>query len=165
MARPSRIEFAGAWYHITSRGDRREAIYEDDEDRAAFLGVPAEVVERHVVLDGVGKGRWEGLNQQMYLGNQGFVERMQAKAQVQGDVLTVPKAQRRPPAPALSDIAASHPARNTAIMAAYATGACSYREIAEQFGVSCKMVSRAVSGNETRIPAEINVTCEIQTIQ
>ena len=47
MARPLRIEFAGALYHITSRGDRREAIYEDDEDREAFLGVLAEVVERY----------------------------------------------------------------------------------------------------------------------
>jgi len=69
---------------------------------------------------------------------------MQAKAQVQGDVLTVPKAQRRPPAPALSDIAASHPERNTAIMAAYATGAYSYREIAEQFGVHLATVGRVV---------------------
>jgi hypothetical protein len=33
MARPLRIEFPNALYHITSRGDRREAIYRDDEDR------------------------------------------------------------------------------------------------------------------------------------
>ena len=37
MARPLRIEFAGALYHITSRGDRREAIYKKDADRLAFL--------------------------------------------------------------------------------------------------------------------------------
>jgi putative transposase len=47
MARPLRIEFAGALYHLTSRGDRREAIYEDDEDRQRFLDVLAEVVERY----------------------------------------------------------------------------------------------------------------------
>ena len=46
MARPLRIEFAGALYHITSRGDRCEAIYEDDEDRERFLSVLAEVVQR-----------------------------------------------------------------------------------------------------------------------
>ena len=39
MTRPVRIEFEGALYHVTSRGDRREAIYEDDADRVAFLGV------------------------------------------------------------------------------------------------------------------------------
>jgi len=33
MTRPIRIEFSGALYHVTSRGDRRENIYEDDEDK------------------------------------------------------------------------------------------------------------------------------------
>ena len=47
MARPLRIEFAGALYHLTSRGDRREAIYEDDEDRQRFLDTVAEVAERY----------------------------------------------------------------------------------------------------------------------
>ena len=37
MARPLRIEFADAVYHVTSRGDRREAIYRDDEDRQRAL--------------------------------------------------------------------------------------------------------------------------------
>ncbi|MBK1702786.1 hypothetical protein CKO22_18380 [Thiococcus pfennigii] len=31
--RDLRIEFGGASYHLTSRGDRREAVYEYDEDR------------------------------------------------------------------------------------------------------------------------------------
>ena len=43
MARPIRIEFEGALYHLTSRGDRREAIYEDDGDRARFLELLGEV--------------------------------------------------------------------------------------------------------------------------
>jgi len=30
MARPLRIEFGGALYHVTSRGDRQENIYEAD---------------------------------------------------------------------------------------------------------------------------------------
>jgi len=46
MAKPLRIEFSGALYHVTSRGDRREAIYEDDEDRGTFLSILKEVVER-----------------------------------------------------------------------------------------------------------------------
>ena len=41
MARPLRIEFPGAVYHVTSRGDRREAIYRDDDDRRAHLDVLA----------------------------------------------------------------------------------------------------------------------------
>lgn len=46
MARPLRIEFAGALYHITSRGDARQAIFLDDRDRADFLEVVCFVVKR-----------------------------------------------------------------------------------------------------------------------
>ena len=46
MARPLRIEFPGAIYHVTSRGDRREPIFEDDEDRRTFLAVVAQATER-----------------------------------------------------------------------------------------------------------------------
>lgn len=37
MARQPRIEYDGAFYHVMSRGDRREAIFEDDRDREMFL--------------------------------------------------------------------------------------------------------------------------------
>ena len=37
MARPLRLELAGGLYHVTSRGDRREDIYDDDEDREKWL--------------------------------------------------------------------------------------------------------------------------------
>jgi putative transposase len=46
MARPLRIEFEHALYHITSRGDRREDIYVDDVDRQAWISVLAQVCER-----------------------------------------------------------------------------------------------------------------------
>ncbi len=274
MARPLRIEFAGALYHVTSRGDRRGAIYGDDQDREAFLGVLAEVVERfnwichayclmtnhyHAVIEtveenlsrgmrhlngvytqasnrrhkrvghlfqgrykailvdrdaylqelsryvvlnpvragivdspgewpwssyramvgegpvpkwlavdgllcdfgskrkqarlryqrfvqeGVGRrGPWDGLRQQIYLGDEKFVERMQSKAQVSGDELTVPRAQRRSPAPSLATLAAGHGERDAAIVAAYATGAYSYREIAAHFGLHLATVGRIV---------------------
>lgn len=44
MSRPIRIEFSGALYHVTARGNRREAIYVDDADRERFLTVLSEVV-------------------------------------------------------------------------------------------------------------------------
>jgi len=273
MARPLRIEFAGAVYHVTARGDRRGAIYEDDEDREGFLDVLAEVVERyswichayclmtnhyHLVLetpqgnlsrgmrqlngvytqasnrrhhrvghlfqgrfkgilvdkdayllelgrylvlnpvraemveapeqwrwssyramigkdpvpkwlwvdailgqfgDSVADARrafarfvhdradrsiWEGLRQQIYLGDKTFVEKMQAKAKLEGDARTVPKSQRRPPVQALAEIASNHNGRNAAISAAYATGDYSYREIAEHFKIHLATVGRIV---------------------
>ncbi len=46
MTRPLRLEFAGGLYHVTSRGDRREAIYFDDADRRAWLAILAQVCDR-----------------------------------------------------------------------------------------------------------------------
>jgi putative transposase len=46
MSRPLRIEFPGAVYHITSRGNARQRIYRNDDDREAFLSILAHVVDR-----------------------------------------------------------------------------------------------------------------------
>jgi len=46
MARPLRLELAGGLYHVTSRGNRREAIYEDDDDREAGLSLLGKVCNR-----------------------------------------------------------------------------------------------------------------------
>jgi len=273
MARPLRIEFAGALYHLTSRGDRREAIYEDDEDRQRFLDTVAEVVERYnwvchayclmsnhyhlvaetvegnlsrgmrhlngvytqasnrrhgrsghlfqgrfkgilvdrdayllelsryvvlnpvragicempeewpwssyramigtapapkwlavdgllsqfgspreqarrryraFVYEGMGQDIWQGLRQQIYLGNEAFVTRMQSKSRIEGDRLSVPQPQRRPPPPSLEQIEERSANRNAAIATAYATGAYTYREIAAYFGVHLATVGRIV---------------------
>jgi hypothetical protein len=37
MARPLRIQYPGAIYHVMNRGDRREEIFLDDQDRLCFL--------------------------------------------------------------------------------------------------------------------------------
>lgn len=47
MARPLRLEYAGALYHVTSRGDRREDIYENDHDREGFLTIFTNVSETY----------------------------------------------------------------------------------------------------------------------
>lgn len=46
MARPLRIEYAGALYHVTSRGDRRENIYQEDGDRELWLEIFSQVCSR-----------------------------------------------------------------------------------------------------------------------
>jgi putative transposase len=47
MARPLRIEYPGALYHVTSRGNAREPIFLDDADRRLFLLRLGEAVECH----------------------------------------------------------------------------------------------------------------------
>jgi len=275
MSRPLRIEFPGALYHITSRGDRREDVFEDDEDRRAFLKTLAQVVEqfnwlcyawclmdnhyhllvqtpdgnlskgmrqlngvytqvsnrrheraghlfqgrfkailvdsdayllelaRYVVLnpvragmvkrpgdwpwssyratvgrepaegvlavDGVlaqfakrrgvaqeryalfvaegirGPSPWEHLKGQVFLGDERFVKRMQNRAaENQRLDVQIPVAQRRAPAPALSKIQMDERDRDAAIVRAHATGAYSYQQIADHFGIHFTTVGRIV---------------------
>jgi REP element-mobilizing transposase RayT len=51
MSRPLRLEFAGALYHLSARGERQEPIFEDDQDRLIFLDLLAkEVLQQGWVL-------------------------------------------------------------------------------------------------------------------
>ena len=47
MARQPRIEYKGACYHVLSRGDKRENIFHDDEDRLTFVDRVSEVVDKY----------------------------------------------------------------------------------------------------------------------
>jgi putative transposase len=46
MARSIRIEYPGAFYHVMARGNRRELIFLDDDDRRFFLRTLSEACER-----------------------------------------------------------------------------------------------------------------------
>src|SRR5580692_3479540 len=37
MARKLRVQYPGAVYHVMNRGDRREPVFKDDQDRQTFL--------------------------------------------------------------------------------------------------------------------------------
>jgi REP element-mobilizing transposase RayT len=49
MARLQRIEYEGALYHVTARGNERRAIFLDDADRERFIRVLGESVEHFEV--------------------------------------------------------------------------------------------------------------------
>jgi REP element-mobilizing transposase RayT len=278
MSRPIRIEFQNALYHVTSRGDRREDIFEDDEDRLLFLANLEKVVSqfnwlchawclmdnhyhlliqtpdgnlskgmrqlngvytqatnrryqraghlfqgrfkailvdsdsyllelsRYVVLnplragmvrkvadwpwssyrvsvglepaaswlevDGLlaqfGKRRslaqqryeqfvaegvkaespWSNLKGQVFLGDDDFVKRMQAHAKPGKEDIQIPKAHRRPPPPSLKEIKRNSTDRNSAIVAAYATGGYSYQQLADYFGTHFTTIGRIVRAGE-----------------
>ncbi|MHB1174723.1 MAG: REP-associated tyrosine transposase [Sulfuriferula sp.] len=274
MSRPVRIEFPGALYHVTARGDRREDIFEDGQDRRMFLSALEQVIarfnwachawclmdnhyhlliqtpdgnlskgmrqlngvytqasnrrhqrvghlfqgrfkailvdsdayllelSRYVVLNPVRAGMvkkpadwpwssyrasvglepiaawlavdgllaqfakrrslaqqryaqfvaegiqvaspWSNLKGQVFLGDEQFVQRMQAHLQSGKDDVQIPLAQRRPPPPLLSEIARRALDRNTAIVAAYATGGYSYQQLADHFGMHFTTVGKIV---------------------
>jgi len=52
MPRQLRLEYRGAIYRVINRGDRREDIFRDDEDRQCFLSTLGEACQ---------KTRWEVL--------------------------------------------------------------------------------------------------------
>jgi len=47
MARPLRIQFPGALYHVTSRGNERAPIFFTDRDRLDYLAILGDVVEQY----------------------------------------------------------------------------------------------------------------------
>src|SRR6266511_3745625 len=42
MPRKLRVQYSGAIYHVMNRGDQRENIFKDDEDRQKFLSTLSE---------------------------------------------------------------------------------------------------------------------------
>ena len=46
MARPLRLQFPGATYHVISRGNNREPIFLKDSDRLKFLELLGRLTER-----------------------------------------------------------------------------------------------------------------------
>jgi putative transposase len=47
MTRPLRIEYPGAVYHVTSRGNENKAVFKDDQDRENFLNTLQHVNKRY----------------------------------------------------------------------------------------------------------------------
>ena len=281
MARPLRIEYAGALYHVTARGDRQEDIFYSDIDRKAFLEVLGQVVERfnwlvhayclmdnhyHLLIetpDGnlckgmrqlngvytqtsnrnnnhvghVFQGRykailvqkdsyllelaryivlnpvrarmvknakawpwssyrdtagyrvppqwlsvewllslfgkitsnaqqhyqefvaggknlpspWGQLRNQIFLGSEQFVDDLQLKIKSNRDLTEIPKTQKRAKAQSLDYYARHNSTRNQAILASYASGSYSMKQIGDYFGLHYSWISRVVSSYEKAI--------------
>ena len=50
MARPLRIEYEDAFYHITTRGNEQKNIFRDTSDREKFLGYLESATERYCAV-------------------------------------------------------------------------------------------------------------------
>jgi putative transposase len=119
----------------------------------AFADSRAAAVARYrgFVAEGIGApGPWSGLKNQIYLGSDAFVAKMEGMIDPERTLDDVPKRQRRPVAKPLEHFAARHKDRDRALAAAYGTGMYSMEAIAEHFGVSRVTVSRAVKKDAHR---------------
>jgi len=50
MGRPLKIEYEGALYHVTSRGNERRKIFLDDRDKITFLDILKDYHARFGIL-------------------------------------------------------------------------------------------------------------------
>ena len=100
---------------------------------------------RDFIQEGVGLPPvWIDLKQQIYLGDDQFVEQMQKHLKDTLKLKEIPRAQRRPPAKPLAYYQAQHQTSKIAMTKAYATGDYTMNEIADYFDVHYSTVSRAV---------------------
>jgi len=113
------------------------------------------------VRQGVGQPSvWEGLQHQVFLGSEAFVERLGVSSNHQERLREVPRAQRRSFSKPLTHFAHRYPRRHEAMARAYQTGVYTMREIADHFGVHYSTVSRAVrrlqseNGSSRGVPAK-----------
>ena len=73
MARALRVQYPGALYHVTNRGNDRKAIFKDDVDRREFLKILSQSINTYgVTMHGfvLMKNHWHILAQTP-LGNLG----------------------------------------------------------------------------------------------
>jgi len=104
------------------------------------------------VADGVGQTDiWNELNRQVYLGSDVFVAKVQQQAGLNREDKNIPRQQRYLPVKRLPEIASEYSERNAAIIAAYATGAYSYSQIGDFFGIYFTTVGRIVRGERNRM--------------
>jgi len=50
MARPIRVQFEGAYYHLTARGNERKSIFYSDRDRQLFLDTLEQMLQQYGVI-------------------------------------------------------------------------------------------------------------------
>lgn len=97
------------------------------------------------VMEGVGlESPLEQTKHQLFLGDEGFVKRLQVAPDRSEHLCEVSKAHRRALAKPLAEYAADYPDRNEAMARAYLSGAYTMQQIGDYFGVHYMTVSRAV---------------------
>lgn len=149
------VEAPGEWPWSSYRAMIGEATVPDWlETRwvlSAFGETEAEAVERYMPFVAQGKGQpspWKQLKHQVFLGSDVFVESMQRLIPEDRDLREIPQAKARDPARPLAHYARSHPDRDSAIAAAYASGGYTLKDIGDYFGLHYSRVSRVVQAAE-----------------
>ena len=91
-----------------------------------------------------GKGQpslWQSLQNQVYLGSEAFIDKIQQHIDLHRKLDEIPSSQRRPVAKPLEEYQNSYKDRNTTIVAAYQSGGYTLKDIGQHFGLHYSTVS------------------------
>lgn len=89
---------------------------------------------------------WDKLNNQIFLGDKDFVNRLQSQIKARSDKLKeIPKAQRRPLGQPLNYYVEALPSTKEGMKKAYETGDYTMQQITDALGVHYSTVSRAIN--------------------
>ena len=100
-----------------------------------------------------GKGRpspWAQLKNQIYLGDDTFVESLQAFIDGDKELDEIPSSQRRPLPKEISVYEGETKSRNEAIVKAYLSGGYTLRELGNHFGLHYSTVSNIITYHKSK---------------
>lgn len=138
-------------YRATAGFVEPPAWLETDWIRSAFGPRKGRAIERYraFVADSRNQpGPWEKLRNQIYLGDERFIGKLQDGLANDKDLSEIPAAQRRRPVQPLNHFARKYRDRDQAIVMAYQSGGYSLKAIGEYFGLHYSRVSRIVAAAE-----------------
>lgn len=118
---------------------------------AGFAQRKSRAIEKYRAFVEGGKGQsspWQSLKNQIYLGNETFVDDMQCKMAADVNLDEVPSSQKRQVAKSLDYYASLSSERNACIYQAYLSGGYSMVEIAKYFGLHYSSVSKIIKRAE-----------------
>jgi len=171
MTRPLRIEFAGAVYHLTSRGNAQQAIFLDEKDFADFLGVLCQVVKRYhfllhayclmnnhyhqaasnqyqaFVCSGIkAESPLKAIKGQLFLGQENFIEEIKHLMRGKERLKEITREQRYLTRPPIKEIfkLKDQKLKDQVMYEAHLQYGYTLKEIAEYIGVHYTTVSRAI---------------------
>jgi hypothetical protein len=134
-------------YRATAGLGEPAACLTTDWVLAGFGDTRASAQERYRGFVREGKGQpspWEWLKNQIYLGDDAFVEDMRCKLDPGQSLDDIPKKQKQVPVKPLDFYADKHASRNEAMAYAYLSGHYTLAQVGQYFDVSSATVSRAV---------------------
>lgn len=142
--RAGRVRSAKDWpwssYRATSGQTKSPAYLRVDWLLSAFAPRKSMATAGYKQFVAEGKNQpapWAFLKNQIYLGSDKFVERMQKQIEADKDLSEIPSSQRRAVAKPLSVYERKASDRDSAIILAYNNGGYSMKEIGDYFGAFC----------------------------